>query len=82
VWIVLLPLVTLRTAPWRLSDIPLTHRSAGWRRGVAMVLVAGLAVAAVLWCGFLIDYPLTRDVYFTVALLHVLAEIPFLLRLL
>jgi hypothetical protein len=81
VWIVLLPLVALRTAPWQLGDIPLVHRSAGRRRGVAMVLVAGLAVAAVLWCGFLLDYPLTRDVYFTVAMLHVLAEIPFLLRL-
>ena len=33
-----------------------------------------------LWAFFLADYPLTRDVYFTVALLHVLAEVPFLLR--
>jgi hypothetical protein len=36
----------------------------------------------VLWVGFLADYPLTRSVYFTVALLHVLVEFPFLLRLL
>jgi hypothetical protein len=35
-----------------------------------------------LWGAFLADYPLTRDVYFTVATLHVLAEVPFLLRLL
>lgn len=82
VWIALLPLVTLRVAPWRLSDIPLAHRSRGWRRALAVVLLAGVAIAAVLWVGFLIDYPLTRDVYFTVAMLHVLAEIPFLLRLL
>ena len=33
-----------------------------------------------LWGCFLADYPTTRDVYFTVALLHVLAEVPFLLR--
>ena len=32
------------------------------------------------WACFLADYPLTRDVYFTVAILHVLAEFPFLLR--
>jgi hypothetical protein len=36
----------------------------------------------VLWGGFVADYPLTRDIYFTVAMLHVLAEVPFLLRLL
>jgi len=33
-----------------------------------------------LWGGFLADYPETRDIYFTVAIVHVLAEIPFLLR--
>ena len=31
-----------------------------------------------LWAGFLADYPLTRDVYFTVAMFHVLAEVPHL----
>lgn len=81
VWIVLLPLVTLRGAPWRIGDVPLANRSMGWRRGVALLLAAGLAVSLVFWCGFLVDYPLTRDVYFTVALLHVLAEVPFLMRL-
>jgi hypothetical protein len=37
-------------------------------------------VVAAFWAGFLIDYPLTRSLYFTVALVHVLAEVPFLLR--
>jgi hypothetical protein len=32
------------------------------------------------WVGFLVDYPVTRSLYFTVALVHVLAEIPFLVR--
>jgi hypothetical protein len=81
VWIVLLPLVALRGKPWSLQDVPLAHRSLGWKRVVAAVLVAGVVVSLVLWCGFAIDYPLTRDVYFTVAVLHVLAEVPFLLRL-
>ena len=40
----------------------------------------GGLVVLLLWGCFLADYPLTRDVYFTVALLHVLAEVPFLLR--
>ena len=39
-------------------------------------------VVLLLWGCFLANYPLTRDVYFTVALLHVLAEVPFLLRIL
>jgi hypothetical protein len=34
----------------------------------------------VLWVSFLADYTTTRNIYFTVALFHVLAEVPFLLR--
>ena len=53
---------------------------------VASVVAAAVAVAAslavaVLWVCFGIDYGTTRSVYFTVAMLHVLAEIPFLLRM-
>ena len=47
-----------------------------------MFLVIGAMMVLALWAGFFLDYPLTRDIYFTVAMLHVLAEIPFLLRLL
>jgi hypothetical protein len=43
-----------------------------------------LAVVAVvgLWGGLSIDYSTTRDIYFTIAMAHVLAEAPFLLRML
>ncbi|MDX6384408.1 MAG: hypothetical protein QOK48_1981, partial [Blastocatellia bacterium] len=34
-----------------------------------------------LWFGFSINYPAMRDVYFAVAMAHVLAEAPFLLRM-
>jgi len=44
--------------------------------------VGGAVAMIVLWGAFLADYSTTRDIYFTVAMLHVLAEIPFLLRLL
>jgi hypothetical protein len=80
VWVVAIPLVGLRAAPWRLGSVPLARRSAGWRRGLTAVLAAGLAVVLILWVCFLADYTTTRTVYFTVALLHVLAEFPFLLR--
>lgn len=44
--------------------------------GVATLLVIGL------WAGFVYDYATARDIYFTVAIAHVLAEAPFLLRVL
>ena len=37
--------------------------------------------ARFLWLSFSIDYSTTRDVYFTIAIAHVLAEAPFLLRM-
>jgi len=36
---------------------------------------------ALLWFGFSANYTLTRDIYFTIAMAHVLAEAPFLLRM-
>lgn len=82
VWLVAIPLVTFRSAPWEYQQIPLAKRSAWWRTAVVGILLTGLALVIVFWIGFLINYPITRDVYFTVAMLHVLAEVPFLLRLL
>src|SRR5262249_56526142 len=80
VWIVAIPLVGLRTAPWKLANVPMARRSSAWQMGIVGLLLAGLAVVIILWAFFLADYSTTRYVYFTVALLHVLAEVPFLLR--
>ena len=80
VWLVAIPLVGLRTAPWRLRAVPLARRSPSWHAAVTCGLAVGGAVVLLLWGCFLADYPLTRDVYFTAAMLHVLAEVPFLLR--
>jgi hypothetical protein len=80
VWIVVMPLVGLRAAPWRLDRVPLARRSSAWRRGVGVFLLVGLGVVLALWGFFLADYPTTRLVYFAVAIFHVLAEAPFLLR--
>jgi len=82
VWIVAIPLVSVRMAPWRLDNVPLARRSAAWRWVIGGAVVAGVIIMLILWGGFIADYPLTRDIYFTVAMLHVLAEVPFLLRLL
>jgi hypothetical protein len=82
VWLLAIPLISLATAPWRVDQVPLARRGTAWRRLVAGVLIAGAIMVLIFWAGFLADYPLTRDLYFTVAMLHVLAEVPFLLRLL
>ena len=80
VWIVVIPLISGRKSLWRMRDVPLARRSPHWRRLLSTVVVAGAVVMLVLWASFLTDYAWTRDVYFTVAILHVLMEIPFLLR--
>ena len=60
-----------------------THGVVVWAFSVtAAAMIAALAAVVVLWFGFSIDYSTTRDIYFTVAMAHVLAEAPFLLRML
>lgn len=81
VWIVAIPLTTA-AVPWTVRRVPLAARSMAWRRGVMLLLAAGLGAVALLWIAFAFDYDTTRQVYFTVAIAHVLAEVPFLLRLL
>jgi hypothetical protein len=80
VWVVAIPVIGVRIAPWQLTNVPLARRSGAWRRGVVIALLAGVGVMLALWAAFLADYPTTRHIYFTVAMLHVLAEVPFLLR--
>ncbi len=81
VWVVLMPLIGLRSWPWQMETIPVSRRSPTWSRAVAVLLLSGLLLVSVLWVCFGIDYETTRRVYFTVAMLHVLAEVPFLLRM-
>lgn len=81
IWVALIPLVGLRSWPWKLGTIPAARRGPNWARGVAVILLCGLFVVGTLWACFLLDYGTTRSLYFTVAMLHVLAEVPFLLRM-
>lgn len=78
IWVVVIPLVAYGAAPWRL-DVPLARRSRAWRRGLAVLLACGVGIVLALWGGFLGDYARTRDLYFSIAVLHVLAEVPLLL---
>lgn len=97
VWLVALPLITplvrqstaerTRVAPkrkriWDFKALPLARHPRGFPKLVTTALGFGVFVVAVLWFGFSVDYATTRDIYFTVAIAHVLAEAPFLLRML
>ena len=71
VWIVALPLVG--TGFWR-------FKASQKKPARTVLLVLGLVGIAILWFGFATDYTNTRDLYFTIAIAHVLAEAPFLLK--
>lgn len=82
VWLVALPLAAGAVGvPWRLKSIPLVQHREGWPRTIRMLLGVGALAVVALWLCFLKDYATTRDVYFTLATAHVLAEVPFLLRM-
>jgi hypothetical protein len=83
VWLVLIPLAGIGAGVFNTRKIPLAvHRKAGWPRAVRAALILSACVVVFVWVGFALDYSTTRDIYFTVAMAHVLAEAPFLIRLL
>jgi len=91
VWILALPLLT---SPGRnATGAGMTRYSKNWKIGVAShprgfprlifaVLFMATIFVVALWVGFAYDYATARDLYFTIAIAHVLAEAPFLLRML
>jgi hypothetical protein len=94
VWLVALPLIAPLTKTkclpgnrkpdliWNIKTVPVARHPRGFPKLVATALAFGVFLVAILWFGFTVDYATTRDVYFTVAIAHVLAEAPFLLRML
>jgi hypothetical protein len=76
------PVVRERGRIWDVESVPLARHPRGFPKLVATALAFGVFLMAILWLGFSVDYATTRDVYFTVAIAHVLAEAPFLLRML
>jgi hypothetical protein len=81
VWIIALPLIGATGAVWSTKTIPLARRRGGFPKVIAAILLCSLFVVLVLWMGFSVNYAATRDIYFAVAMAHVLAEAPFLLRM-
>ena len=81
VWIFLIPLVDFRAVPWKLNEIPLFANKNGLKTLVVGVFGVGILIVIALWAGFSVDYTTTRDVYFAFAIAHVLAEFPFLIKM-
>ena len=81
-WILIIPLIDKNAVPWRFKSIPLISNANGFPKLMIMLLVISAALVVVLWTGFAIDYTTTRDVYFAFAIAHVLAEFPFLIKML
>ena len=82
VWILLIPLVDFRAMPWKVRQIPLAANSKGFPKLVFAAIGVSLLIVVALWTGFAVDYTTTRDVYFAFAMAHVLAEFPFLVKML
>lgn len=67
---------------WASKSVPLARHPRGFPKLIGAALVCGIFAVVLLWLGFSVDYSTTRDLYFTVAIAHVVAEAPFLLKLL
>ena len=82
VWIVLIPLADPRAVPWKMREIPFFAGKKGFPKLVAAAMALSVILVLALWLGFSIDYTRTRDIYFAFAMAHVLAEFPFLIKML
>jgi len=92
VWLIALPLIAPLASRsnsnsrdghslWKVMNVPLGRHPRGFPRIVVTMFVLGAVFVTILWVGFAVDYSTTRDIYFTVAIAHVLAEAPFLLKM-
>ena len=70
-----------RDRPAAFRQLLLPQVRGGFPKSIGTVLICALIAVALLWFGFSANYTLTRDIYFAVAMAHVLAEAPFLLRM-
>lgn len=82
VWLLLIPLIDRRAIPWRLDNVPFFANANGIPKVFLSFAAVSLFVMCALWFGFVFDYTTTRDIYFAFAIGHVLAEFPFLVKML
>lgn len=79
-WLLAIPLLSAGWKKWRPRSLPVTVLGTPLKRIVRSLLVFSSFAVAVLWLCFAVDFNLAREWYFLLAMIHVLAEIPFLIR--
>lgn len=77
-WVVAIPLTGLKSKPWHWQSIPLAKR---YPQLIKSTLILGALAVFTLWLALTLDYDTARQIYFTVAIFHVLAEAPMLIWL-
>jgi hypothetical protein len=82
VWILLIPLIDKRAIPWKLKEIPFFANDKGFPKIFLAIFAISILIVFTLWFGFTVDYTTTRDIYFAFAIAHVMAEFPFLVKML
>lgn len=81
VWILAIPIFSkaISKGKWQTGSMPVTKNSKPLRLTVAALFAVSTVLTLALWAAFFNDCAATRELYFTVAVFHILAEIPFLL---
>ncbi len=79
VWMIAIPIASGILRNWNVGNVPIAQNSSGWKSLLITATTLSTALVLLLWFGLAVDYATIRDVYFTVAMVHVLAEVPLLL---
>lgn len=79
VWCIAIPVATNAVSQWRLNRFP-GVKAGGPIKGICSLMLIGSTLLTLgFWFAFASDYSMTRDLYFTAAMIHVLAEVPLLM---
>lgn len=81
VWLVAFPLASEGSLRAVLDPAWLSNRFPKARTLIRLLLAFSTLMVLVLWISFCVDPAWTRQIYFTLAVIHVISEIPALLRM-
>lgn len=79
VWLLGIPLMSAGWSGYRARAMPITTQSNFARNAISALLLGSSLAAATLWFCFTLNFETTYTVYFILAVVHVLAEMPFLI---
>ncbi len=84
VWLLAIPVFStlFKNRKYDPLSMPVSRKRPLFQKLFAAVFIASNLTLFLLWTMFINDYSATRDLYFTVAVFHILAEIPFLIWML